>query len=96
MFDNYTVAAPSLYNVTYYLESSNFLGNSDTADNAYTAQSYMHLDIFQATSNVTFNSLELNYSQIAYSAGGAPSVCLCGPDPDCPTVNCTGILAPSG
>lgn len=98
--DSYTAAAPTLYNVTYYLTAANFLGDSDTADTTYTAESYMHLDILQPTSNVTFNSLGLNYSQILYAvstdSSAQPGVCLCGPTADCATSNCTGILKPSG
>ena len=93
---NYSIAAPTLYNITYHLTAENFLGNSNAAQDTYTAQSYMFLDIFQTTSNVTFNSKDLNYSQISYTVGSGPGTCLCGTLSSCTTTNCSSVLTPSG
>lgn len=94
--DNYTVALPTLYNVTYYLTADNFLGDSDTAKDTYTAQSYMFVDMLATSSNITFNSMDLNYTQISYSVGSSPGVCLCGAARGCLTTNCSNVLVPSG
>ena len=94
--DNYSVALPTLYNVTYYLPADNFLGDGDTAQDTYTAQSYMFLDVLTTTSNVTFNSMGLNYSQISVAVGASPGRCLCGASRNCPTMNCSEVLVPSG
>ena len=94
--NNYSLAVPTLYNVTYHLTADNFVGDSDAAQDTYTAQSYMFLDILNTTSNVTFNSMDLNYSQISYSVGNAPGICLCGGLTSCTTNNCSNVLTPSG
>ena len=88
---NYSIAAPTLYNVTYYLTADSFLGNSDAAQDAYTAESYMFLDVFQTTSNVTFDSRDLTYSQISYSVSSSPSNCLCVALSSCTTTNCSSV-----
>ena len=94
--DDYSIAVPSLYNVTYFLTADNFLGDSSTAQDTYTAQSYMFLDILKTTSNVTFNSMDLNYSQISYSVASGPGICLCGGSSSCTSTNCSDVLTPSG
>ena len=81
-------AWPQLYNVTYYLNAANFIGDAAQASTTYTAESHMHLAILQATASVTFHSKDLLYSAVSYTVDQQQSVCVCGPQEGCLDTDC--------
>lgn len=87
---------PQLYNVTYYLSAANFIGDAAQASTTYTAESHMHVDVLQATTSVSFNSKDLQYSAVSYAIDQQEAVCVCGSQEGCPDTDCSEAVKYKG
>lgn len=87
---------PQLYEVTYFLKETNFVGDETQADMTYTAQSSMHLDVLQPTQALKFNSLNLDITNFSYLLDDWMDVCLCGYHYQCMSHDCKEMVRPDG
>ncbi|KAL0039225.1 hypothetical protein WJX77_012027 [Trebouxia sp. C0004] len=87
---------PQLYEVTYLLKETNFIGDETQADMTYTAQSSMHLDVVQPTQALKFNSLNLDITNFSYLLDDWMDVCLCGYQYQCMSHDCKEMVRPDG
>ncbi len=91
-----TKFTPQLYEVTYVLKETNFIGDETQADMTYTAQSSMHLDVVQPTQALKFNSLNLDITTFSYLLDDWMDVCLCGYQYQCLSHDCKEMVRPDG
>ena len=87
---------PQLYEVTYVLKETNFVGDETQADMMYTAQSSMHLDVVHPTQALKFNSLDLDITKFSYLLDDWMDVCLCGYQYQCMSHDCKEMVRPDG
>ena len=87
---------PQLYEVTYFLKETNFVGDETQADMTYTAQSSMHLEVVQPTQALKFNSLNLEITNFSYLLDDWMDVCLCGYQYQCMSYDCKEMVRPDG
>ena len=87
---------PQLYEVTYVLKETNFVGDETQADMMYTAQSSMHLDVVHPTQALKFNSLDLDITRFSYLLDDWMDVCLCGYQYQCMSHDCKEMVRPDG